>query len=405
MALEGMDLLSQDLPPADENEEELVEELEEDAETDSEDADEDTDTETAEESPEDDIEASTALRPSFKEITTKFPDLIKTFPAIKDMYFRESKYTEIFPTVGEAESAKNDLQGLAELESGLMSGRVEDVESTLTSMKALGDDVIPNFAVNFLPALYKTDKDAYFGITTTVLLNGVRTMYNQGVASRDEELSQAAQLMAAKLFGDPEIATGKKQIDLPKAKLKDATNGKLSEVEVERQKFETERYEATYQDIVTNYVTDIKSAILDGLDNDEVMSDFMKNAVVNKILSDINKVTLDDKGYQSQMKQLWEKAKNASYTREWKDRITSTVLSRAKSIMPAIRSKARAEALGMKQRQSSKLLGGKTKKRLAPTDSNTGSGRIVKVSRVDTKNIDWRKTSDFDIMNGLAKTK
>src|SRR5207249_907871 len=89
----------------------------------------------------------------FKDVTKKYPNLFKDFPNLRHIFFHEKEYREIFPSVEEAKEAVEELNGLRELETALTSGTQQDVEALIDSFKELGDNVIPNFANNFLPSL------------------------------------------------------------------------------------------------------------------------------------------------------------------------------------------------------------------------------------------------------------
>ena len=38
-------------------------------------------------------------RPTVKQIKDKYPDFFKSFPQLRDMYFRESEFSKVFPTI------------------------------------------------------------------------------------------------------------------------------------------------------------------------------------------------------------------------------------------------------------------------------------------------------------------
>src|SRR5437762_7106149 len=98
----------------------------------------------------------------FKDITKKYPNLFKDFPNLRHIFFHEKEYREIFPSVEEAKEAVEELNGLRELETALTSGTQQDVEALIDSFKELGDNVIPNFANNFLPSLKSINQELYY---------------------------------------------------------------------------------------------------------------------------------------------------------------------------------------------------------------------------------------------------
>lgn len=348
-----------------------------------------------------------APRPDLKVVTAKYPNLFKDFPQLRDMYFREKQLTEVFPTLEEAKTAKEDLEGLQALEIGLQSGKVEDASSVLSAIKELSDEALPNFALNFLPALQKINNDAYYSVITPVMVDIATSLYQAGVKNENDNLKNAAMVMSHYFLGNKKIASGEEKLSLPTVKVKEEP--KKEEVN-ERQKFEQERYNALYSDVDSDYDTQIKSTIKEGLDPDEVMSSFMKDALVNAIQNRINKVLGADTNHAANMKVLWAKAASQNYNSSWKARIISAALARAKAILPAIRNKARAEALGTKEREADRLERSTSKTEKVEgartgSVSRTGDRSMAQIGRMDPKKIDWKKTTDLDVIQGKVTLK
>jgi hypothetical protein len=103
------------------------------------------------------------------------------------------------------------------------------------------------------------------------------------------------------------------------------------------------------------------------------------------------------------MDSLWARAKTNGRTDADKKRIADAFMARARAMAPALRSKYVSEALGKRVRQ-------------ATTASNRVQsipGRTPNVGKVasngrgnyNPKQIDYRKTSDYDILNDDIKYK
>ncbi len=348
------------------------------------------------------------IRPSLQEVTKEFPDLFKKFPALRDMYFREQKLTEVFPTVEEAEAAKEDLEGFEKLELQLSTGKLDDTQSTLKTVKELGEDVLPNLAINFLPALKQIDPNSYYSAVTPILVEMVRTLHDVGTRNSNDNFKNAALVASLHFFGDQEVATGKREVNLPKPKVSDQKDEKDSTVNKEREEFNKERYNALFSDVAEEYESQLTNKIENGLDPDEVMTPYFRTMLIKDIISRINNALSIDRGHKAQMDSLWKKASAAGFSRNWKDRILNAALSRAKTIIPTVRSKARAEALSTKANHGQKVISSGTIKKEA---LNTGTSKsnnppsMRQIGNLDPKKIDYSQTSDLDIIQGRVHLK
>ena len=133
------------------------------------------------------------------------------------------------------------------------------------------------------------------------------------------------------------------------------------------------------------------------IDPEGVFSDFIKNSIIDKVMTEVQDQMQSDRDHIRYMDSLWAKAKKAGYTGDWKSSIISAYLARAKSLVPAIRSRLVSEALGT----SSNINGKKSK--LVETQTSRkesgSSGREAKESKtIDSRRVDWSKTSDIDLL-------
>jgi len=331
------------------------------------------------------------------EITKKYPTLFKDFPNLRHVFFHERQYRELFPTIEEAKEAADDLEGLVELEKALASGEADDIAGVISSMNELGEDVVENFADNFLPSLKSINQDLYYKAITPELVNFTRIMFDAGVRNENTNLCNAALMAALHFFGDPKIASGEKQINLPKPEKRPRED---SELENERRSFRQERYTSFYNDVVQSADGRLAELIADGIDPKNNMTKGMKALVVEKVSKEISKTLSNDSVHGSRMNGLWRKAGDDNFSSKHKSKIISAYLEAAEEILPRVRSKVRAEVLGIRTRHPENKTGG-TGKRAEP-ESTTGGGRQSTSSNgnLDPKKIDWRKTSDLDLIKG-----
>ena len=343
---------------------------------------------------EEEEESSTKLEsPTFKEVNTKYPKLFKDFPGLRKAFFGEQEYRKLFPSVEEAKEASETIESYNDLQSSISSGKMEDLVNVLKSFDDLGDDVVSNVAANFLPALKKINQDAYYDAMQPELQNLCRSLYDQGVRNENDNLKNAGLLLAQHIFGDMKVASGEKQIPTKQPAKRD------EELEKERAKFRSERYSVLYNDVVSESNSKLKSIIKDGLDPRGVMTDAMKEILIEKVMKEINNTLVSDTSHTSQMNSLWRKAKNDGFSSSNKSKIIAAYLERAKELVPSIRSKVRSAALGTKTQKAERDSEDTSDSRKEPR-SNTGGGDQSNKGKGNGKQVDWSKTSDLDYIRG-----
>ncbi len=109
------------------------------------------------------------------------------------------------------------------------------------------------------------------------------------------------------------------------------------------------------------------------------------------------------------MTSLWKRAEAEGFNRESLSRIVSAYLERARPIIPTVRNKYKSIALKGKADVKEDNEGNPRKELKIPSSGKSGraphnEGK-VNLRAVDTKKIDWNKTSDNDIFDGRVKLK
>jgi hypothetical protein len=329
-------------------------------------------------------------RPSIAQINEKFPDIFKTFPALKDMYFREAEYSRVFPTIDEAKEAAENNEAFTNIRGDIFSG---DGTKFLSAVKEVDEKGLGRFAANFLPSLIKLSPDSFWRAANPLVEDVARNMFQKGTRDKDENMQNAARYLSEYFFGSTEVAEGKKT-----TVIKD--EAKDPEVAKEREEYELERYTEFRGGVSNTIRADLKSVIdNEKLDPKKIFSPFIKSTIIDRIVKDIEDQLQSDKDHIRFMTSLWNRANKNGRTDEDKARIVSAYLARAKSLIPSIRSKYVSEALGQRQRTSEE------KKRIATENQNRrdagsqGRSSGARKENYDPKAIDYRKSSDMDILN------
>jgi hypothetical protein len=331
-------------------------------------------------------------RPTVRQITTKYPSFFKEFPDMRHMLFREGEYSRIFPTVEDAKSASEDAQNFQHFASLVSSGKPDDFVSFLGGVKE--SKGLESMAANFLPALYKQDQNLYYRVTSPIGELLVRNAYMAATQAGNENLKNAALHLAQWAFGDLDYATGAKRSEefKPEVKAKDP------DLERERAEFYQTKYNDARGYVQTQSQNRLVGEIRKGLDPNNTLTPTMQNLLVKEILNEIGVMLEADQRHMAMMNSLWKQAHRAGFAGEWKDRILSTYLSRARQIMPAIRSNVRDGAFRAEEKESERKMElaqkSSERKEIPGSGRGSGNGKVL-----NAQNIDWSKTTDLDVLN------
>lgn len=363
-------------------------------------SDDEEDDEVEEESDEKDAEEDKVKeeilpheRPTISQIKKEFPELFKKFPALRDVYFREKEYSELFPTVADARASAENSEVFDNFREDIFNG------SGVRFVEALKDaDALVPVANKFLGNLYKVDRSAHWEVVSPILENIARAFYQEGKNRKDENITISAENLATFLFGDSEFASGNK------TNIK--AQPKSNEVDEERATFQRERFQAFNSDINESVTKDITSTIKAQLDERaKSLSNTMKDLLAEKILKEVDSIIRSDKGHMTHINGLWKKANSSGFSSEYKSRITSAYLERAKALVPGIRRKLVAEVLGTtpEEGKRKKEIVEKVVSRREPGGAGRPSSGNIQVT--SAKAVNWNKTSDMDFLNGNVTLK
>jgi hypothetical protein len=362
-----------------------------DAETDEEEVEE-KEEETEEKEEEDKTpkeELAPHERPSLAQVRAKFPEFFKEFPQFKDIIYREQEYTTLFPTISDAREAADNNEAFVEIQNDLFKGDGTKFLSALQETKQLD-----KFSRNVLTSLYKVSPEAQWNAVAPVLQNAIRAFYND---SEDENNRNAALRMSKFLFGTHEIAEGKRSAikevrDEPKE-------------DNEEKEWKNERYNTFNIDTLQSTYEGLNTQIMDKIDPDGVLSTFMKDAIAEKCISEVRRQLEKDGDHMRYMKSLWTRAEKNGYTSADKSSITSAFLARAKALVPNIRRKLIAEALGTSAKINLKKQEVVDKGQLRKEPGSSGKAVSNGNKVYNPRQIDFSKTSELDIINGTVTLK
>lgn len=333
----------------------------------------------------------TKLRPSIKTMVSEFPELEKAFkkyPQLRDAYFREGKFSQVYSSLEDAVEASEKASALDEITDLIYSGSSEEL------LEGIGKDTpegLKKFVSNFLPTLSKMNNDLFYEATIPVVNNVIRNLYASGAKNKDNNLMSAAKIMANFLHGSYDIPESETKVDPGIA----AERKKLDD---EKSKLETEKYNEFDDSLNDRSRKLMTKVITEGLDPNNSLSDFTRSKIIDEVIERVGKELSSDKQHMTNITKLWKLARTERFSNKSADRILTAFLSRAKQLIPEIRSKVKNEAIG-KNRTAS------TSSRSTTRENTTGTSRTNGNSKMptDPKKVDksfWRKNSDADILKG-----
>lgn len=299
--------------------------------------------------------------PRKKEILKKYPKLFEDFPALEASYFRDKQFTELFATPKDAEAALEDSNILHKFETDLGKGHIAGV---LETVKKSDPKAFDRLVDNYLQAIATVDKDAYLEIAGNV----IKGITSKMLSNSDDDIKLAAKLVNKFAFGTDEPGESFRRT---KQESKEDDS-----VKKEREEYDKERFNDAKTDFDSRVENTLKNTILANIDKKEEMTEYVKRNATKDALSNLKSLIEQDKSFARSLDTLWKKAREERYSRSSLDRIKSAYLSKAKTILVPVITKARGEALkGLGKTRVEKDRKGQVRRNSGPDRKPDNNGR------------------------------
>lgn len=291
-----------------------------------------------------DKELEGLTRTDFKQLKADFPELFKKHPGLKEAFFREQQFTEMFPTVEDAQKAIDAQIAYEEITDSVIQGNAEKFISELETADKNG---VKSFASAFLPALQKSNKDLYLDIISPVVAQMIKNVYEEGKKQTDEKIKKnimsAAQIVRQTIFGGDYGDIEKEDLSLID---RERSGKKEDDKEVNTRL-------AQQHGILVKEVSDACYGLLDK-EIDKGLGDLkdkpgLKKMLVKQIRDEVLGKMDEDKNYLGRMDSLWKREQRNGFSGTLKSSFTTTFLGKAKTIIPAVRSTLRKQVLGKEE--------------------------------------------------------
>jgi len=367
-----------------EDDKEDLEDDDKESEDENDEEDEDKEDDDEEEEEEDDEEDDDeVLSSDIKAIKSKYPTLLKEFPGVRAALYRDQQYSEFFGSPKDAEVIVKKAGVLDKVEEDIF---VNHDPSNLLESLSKDKDALENVSFELMRWTMKNNKDLYLELAALPLKQVLRNAWKEGNGNKTD-LGRAAAYIHKFFFNDTDISSkvkiedGKSRSD-DKNPAKEAYEKRLSQLE-------QREYENFKGAVDQSYIRKMSGYIQDSLDKDERLNDWMKGRIVKETIEEIGSQLENDSRYMNQIGSIWKQAKTAGFPNDFKSRIVSTALARAKSLVPEIRKRLVSEALGKKLKRQEE-------------DSNKVR-KFKKVVRTEGKREDRKESkiqNDMDILRG-----
>jgi hypothetical protein len=365
-----------------EEQEEEQEEADEGEEEEQEEGQEEEETEEDEEESVDEPPSSLA-----RSLSEKHKGIFKEFPQLRGILFREGQYKEVFPTVEEAKDAYDRSETLAYLENSVGTGSAEPLLDTLD------EAALERFSKEFVPGLAKKNPKIAHKALLPVMNGMLRSALSVAQRSQNKNLGTAVQLISQFLNGTNEIPETSDPDEDPQVKKK------LNELSERERQMQTRAHVEFSKKVTGAGDKKLMLEIRKAFDSDKNLSEIERDALAERTFKRVVDRLASDGNHIRGMDSLWARARKAGYSEEWIPRIITAMLGGARSLLPGVRAKVRAEAL--KHRKPAKKAGIVVNSG-SPGKTRVGSEKVVGLKK---GNIDWKKTSTLDIFSGNAKLK
>jgi hypothetical protein len=341
------DIEEEDSEESDEEESDDEDDLEEDE---SEDESEDGEDEEDDEDPD--------ATGDVKAIKTKYKDFFKEFPNARAALYRDQQYAELLGSPKDAESIVKKAGILDKVEEDLFVNH--DPSELLESLAKTDKDALENVAFEVMRWTQKNNKDLYFEMAALPIKQLLRSAWREGNGTKTD-LGRAAAYIHKHFFNNTDI-NDKVKIEDAKAVTKDGKSKAQEAYERKLNQLEQREYDNFKGSVDQSYVRKMTAHIEESLDKDERLTPWMKGQIVKAALEEIKNQLDNDSRYTNHIGGLWKQARTSEWSNDFKSRIVSTALARAKSLVPEIRKKLVAEALGKKVKKDKETTDNKVRK-------------------------------------------
>jgi hypothetical protein len=321
----------------------------------------------------------------FKDIKSKYPNIFKELPQLAQAIRNDRAFSEVFASVDDARDAAQRAGYFNQLETKILGGSIAEL---LNDVEGGDKEAYKKIVRNFLPTVKEKSMELFAEITLPAVNDVLRSAIRDAEGSENVNLRNAALHIAKYLYGKPEIPNLDAKKEIP--------NEEEERIKSQRQAFWQEKAADFTNECYSEGREETIKEIAKGIDSDKSISPFLKKTLKDAIFTEVDQLLASDVRHIRSINALWRKAESTGFQKETRKEIINAYLRGAKSLIPSIRQKLRAEA-GIQQQQK------KQEDTSKPRTNIPASGRKVTAPAGKTpsaRDVDWSKTTDMAFLNG-----
>ena len=309
--------------------------------------------------------------------------MLKKHPELRAIINENKEYQQYFATPEEAKVAQESVNVFNNMQESIVQGQAEPF---LKVLKATSEESLSEFSHNFIDSVGKIDPKLYSDILTNPFRKVLKAAYIDGKKAQNKNLFASAVYLHEYVFGDQNVD---RPLDERKSVLKKSPE--MDQFEKERTDWENKKatdFGSAAEEVIRHT---LKSDIVKDLKRYTSLNEYTRGKIAADIIEKIDGTMRGDKRHLASMDSLLKQAKSAGYTNDWKTRVVSSWLHRARIVLPEVRRKVLQEA-GVKGQ-----LNGAEPRRLSGI-TNRGGGESE--GNINWDKVDKSKLSDRDILAG-----
>ncbi len=191
-----------------------------------------------------------------------------------------------------------------------------------------------------MSALAEVDDKAYNHILTNVFRNLTNSMLEHSSEEGQEALKHAATIVNQYVFGSTKfVKPGKLADGQPK---KEESEDKVSEKE---KAFIEKQFKSSINDLNVKVNGLIRNTIKANIDPKNSMSDYVRNAASRDVYDTVVDLIDRDSNFKKLVNRMWDAAAKNDFTDTSLKKINDAYVAKARTLLPSVIKKARAEAL------------------------------------------------------------
>lgn len=336
--------------------------------------------------------------PSIKALKAAYPDIFKKFPHVRTAIAEHQQFRNLYSSVAEAQEAAEAQENFSTMTDKIVDDA--DFGYLFDEVNKADPRAASRLARKILPAILERSKDLYMDITEAPITQFVNAAYRRARAEGNKNLENSA-LHIWKFLGKDGTPTAAQVEEDPKDK----------EFQERVREFEGKKFTEARGSVTKDIMTGLTGLIEKAIDPNNTLKETTKRALINELVREIDTDVSGDRTHMQRVDRLWANARRSSFATGHLSRIISAYLERAKQVLPKHARKVREENNITDKSEDDK---GERRPQARRNNSNEpaprphGHGnppRQRTIRDTNPRNIDWRKTSDEDVLGGRAVLK